>query len=247
MNAVSQQMNFSPINVKLDLDFNKVSQILIEESDEPLVELSQTDSQIKVVPVYAEQGIPGAISQCYVRQSVYLRLLNAANSLPASYKLVVLDSWRPTRVQQYLFDTFKESIRANKPLIGEAELLQKTQEFVAKPNSDVKSPSFHLTGGSVDVTLSDANGQILDMGSLFDEGIPESHTAFLETKQELTHTERMAQTHRRYLYWAMIDQGFTNLDSEWWHYDFGNQLWAYYTGNKRAIYGPTSPKGDISE
>ena len=28
----------------------------------------------------------------------------------------------------------------------------------------------------------------------------------------------------------MLDAGFSNLPSEWWHYDFGDQLWAWHTG-----------------
>ena len=34
------------------------------------------------------------------------------------------------------------------------------------------------------------------------------------------------------------EQGFTNLPSEWWHYDFGDQLWAHYGGHGQALYGP---------
>jgi D-alanyl-D-alanine dipeptidase len=33
----------------------------------------------------------------------------------------------------------------------------------------------------------------------------------------------------------MISAGFTNLPSEWWHYDYGTKFWAYFTGNK-ALY-----------
>lgn len=242
MNDIFKQTNFSPIISRFDVDFNKVSQIKIVENNEALVKLHQNHSEIKVVPIYARQGIPGALSECYVREEVYQRLLSVAQSLAPNYTLIVLDGWRPTCVQQYLFDTLKESIRANSPEIGESELLQRTLEFVALPISNDIAPSFHLTGGSVDVTLSDANGQILDLGSSFDEATPKSHTAYLENREQLIGSDRMAQTNRRRLYWAMLDQGFTNLASEWWHYDFGNQLWAYCSGYKRALYGPTKPK-----
>ena len=36
----------------------------------------------------------------------------------------------------------------------------------------------------------------------------------------------------------MHEADFTNLPSEWWHYDFGDQLWAHYSGNGVARYGP---------
>ncbi|WP_243737176.1 M15 family metallopeptidase [Halomonas ventosae] len=40
------------------------------------------------------------------------------------------------------------------------------------------------------------------------------------------------------LYHAMRGAGFSNLPSEWWHYDFGNQLWAHYGGHPQAHFGP---------
>lgn len=36
--------------------------------------------------------------------------------------------------------------------------------------------------------------------------------------------------------------GFTSLPSEWWHYDYGNQQWAWYRVEERAIYGPMGPE-----
>ena len=40
---------------------------------------------------------------------------------------------------------------------------------------------------------------------------------------------------RRLLYETMINAGFTNLPSEWWHYDYGTKFWGYFTG-KKALY-----------
>ena len=33
----------------------------------------------------------------------------------------------------------------------------------------------------------------------------------------------------------IAEAGFTNLPSEWWHFDYGDKFWAYFTGNT-AIY-----------
>ncbi|WP_445010846.1 M15 family metallopeptidase [Vreelandella stevensii] len=46
------------------------------------------------------------------------------------------------------------------------------------------------------------------------------------------------ECHGRLLYDAMRQQGFTNLPSEWWHFDLGDQLWAHYGGHPHARYGP---------
>jgi len=33
----------------------------------------------------------------------------------------------------------------------------------------------------------------------------------------------------------MIEVGFSNLPSEWWHYEYGDKNWAYIQG-KPAVY-----------
>ena len=222
-------------------DWPAISRIPIATSDEPLVPMSLAPPPIKMFPAYAKQGIPGAVDECYLRESVYRRLLAAARGLPRGIGLIVLDGWRPWRVQQYLFDTLFEAIRERYPNAYEAQLLERTREFVALPSTDPAAPSPHLTGGAVDVTLSDADGLPLDMGTLFDDATPLSHTAYFERLNVSGAHQRRVRDNRRLLYHAMSEQGFTNLPSEWWHFDFGDQLWAYYGDHSQAIYGSTEP------
>ena len=241
MKDFSQRVNCPPVVAAPDVDWSKAGRIPIDRNDEPLVQVCPSRSSISVISSYANQGIPGAISSCYVRQGVYDRLISVARTLPSAYRLVVLDAWRPFSVQQHLFDTLFESIRASHPEFNDTELRNRTLEFVCLPRREEDSPSSHLTGGAVDVTLSDADGHLLDMYTQFDEAVPESYTVFLERYEKLKPKQRRARDNRRLLYWAMLEQGFTNLTSEWWHYDFGDQLWAYYSGKERAFYGVAKP------
>ena len=229
----------SPIPSQAEPHWEMLSRLPIQGSAEPLVPMSLAPSPIRVFPAYAKQGIPGAVAECYVREGVYRRLLAVARSLPLDLNLVVLDGWRPWRVQQYLFDTLYEAIRAHHGDADETQLLTRTREFVSVPSRDPLAPSPHLTGGAVDVTLCDADGLLLDMGTLFDEAIPASHTDYFERQESLDERQARARDHRRLLFHAMHEQGFTNLPSEWWHYDFGDQLWASYGGHGQALYGPT--------
>ncbi|MDN6180573.1 MAG: D-alanyl-D-alanine dipeptidase, partial [Halomonas subglaciescola] len=116
---------------------------------------------------------------------------------------------------------------------GNKTLTTHTREFVSLPSRAPHAPSPHLTGGAVDVTLCDSDGLPLDMGTRFDEAVPESHAAALEGQPFC-----QARENRRLLYHAMGAQGFTNLPSEWWHFDYGDQLWAHYRGESQALYGP---------
>ncbi|MBQ7252055.1 MAG: hypothetical protein IJS32_05580 [Kiritimatiellae bacterium] len=37
--------------------------------------------------------------------------------------------------------------------------------------------------------------------------------------------------------------GFANYPAEWWHFAFGDRLWAACRGKRRAIYGPVEAPG----
>ncbi len=73
------------------------------------------------------------------------------------------------------------------------------------------------------------------MGTEFDFFGERANTAYYEDNASDADSE--ARKNRRILYNLMIDTGFTNLPSEWWHFDYGDKLWAYYTGNEGLYTG----------
>lgn len=86
------------------------------------------------------------------------------------------------------------------------------------------NPSLHNTGGAVDLSLVSEYGDSLDMGTDFDTFEETSWTDYFENKN----SNLIARENRRILYYAMLKAGFTNLTSEWWHYDYGTKFWAYF-------------------
>ncbi|WP_252105986.1 MULTISPECIES: M15 family metallopeptidase [unclassified Halomonas] len=220
-------------------DWPRVNDLAIVDNGERLLPLSLAPAPIRVFPAYSRLGIPGAVDDCFVREGVYRALVTAARSLPKGTGMIVLDGWRPWRVQQYLFETLQEAIAHRYPELDGDALLERTREFVSVPSIEQAAPSPHLTGGAVDVTLCDNIGAPLDMGTLFDEAVPASNTAYFE-RNELNERERRARDNRRLLYHAMRAQGFTNLPSEWWHFDLGDQLWGHYSGQRTVPYGPAA-------
>ncbi|MEA1973540.1 MAG: M15 family metallopeptidase, partial [Candidatus Cloacimonadota bacterium] len=73
--------------------------------------------------------------------------------------------------------------------------------------------------------------------------IEDSKTEFIQDKEiesqklsEQKISEEEALKNRRILYWAMIEEGFENYPDEWWHYSFGDQMWAMLYGNSDAYY-----------
>ncbi len=189
---------------------------------------------------YAEFGMENAVHNCFVRKEVYERLCYVQQSLPEGVKLRIWDAWRPLALQEELYSKYsKRIIRENN--IGhmpEKERNEIISRFISVPDYDVKSPPVHTTGGAVDVTLTDENGNELDMGSKFDEFSEKAETFFYEETKNT-----VIRDNRRILYNSMINAGFTNLPSEWWHYDFGTKFWAYYKKQPALFEGVFDIKG----
>lgn len=87
----------------------------------------------------------------------------------------------------------------------------------------------HQTGGAVDLTLCDSNGILLDMGSEYPVKCPEMVTSF--------HLSPIVNMRRRLLCNVMHKEGFANYPGEWWHFSYGDRLWAAYSYKRYAIYG----------
>jgi D-alanyl-D-alanine dipeptidase len=39
----------------------------------------------------------------------------------------------------------------------------------------------------------------------------------------------------------MIEAGFANTPTEWWHYSWGDQMWARLSGQGAALFGACNP------
>lgn len=216
---------------QMALDWNVAQYISAGTSNEALVPTVTCDHWI-THPIYFQNGMENALPEIWVRNGVYDRLVIAAKALPPEYRLVLLDGWRPKSIQQFLFEKVRAEVALANPSKTDEEIDRETLNFAARASSDPASPSPHITGGAIDVTLSDENGVIQDMGSAFDEVSLKSWTAApVSTGQ----AER-----RTHLLKAMQFAGFTNLPSEWWHFDYGNWVWAWYNKQPSAIYGPTT-------
>lgn len=169
-------------NIKPIDDWKEVK---IEISDEELVPLSQSSSFI-VDPVYYLNGIKGAINECYVRKSIAEMLERASLKLPIGYKFIIWDTWRPVEVQQSLYNQYKKVLSSKHPNTIEEELLAMTQKYVALPSTDVLKPSPHLTGGSVDLSIVDDKGKLLNMGTDFDDLSNKAATRYYEVRGKYT-------------------------------------------------------------
>lgn len=235
----------TPIPKQKPENWEKVRKIEIKNSKEKLVPVDLYPERIINHPEYFIQGINHSLPVCYVRETVYEKLVMVSSLLPPNYKLVIFDAFRPVEVQESLFNKYKNKLKLENPNISEEELIELTLKFVALPSYDEKKPSPHNTGGSVDLSICDDKGRLLKMGTDYDDMSDLAITRFyeekVEKKEKLSEEEEEFLINRRILYHLMNYTEFTNFSNEWWHYDFGNQLWAYHKEESFAIYGRVKP------
>lgn len=203
--------------------------------DEPLVSLS---GDFVVKPFYHRMGIEGALDDCYVRETVKEKLLEAQAYLPEGLKFAVMDGYRPLAVQEYLWNKERRKLQRIYESCMDEMLDEMTSKYVSKPSYDIYNPSVHNTGGAVDLTLITDNGYYLDMGTQFDDFSTSAWTD--EFEDTVLFPE--VKNNRRILYNAMTQAGFTNLPTEWWHFDYGDKFWAYYTGKPQLYKGILVPE-----
>ena len=119
-------------------------------------------------------------------------------------RLCVLDAARPHRVQELFWAHVQGT-----PM----------ERYFANP----ARRSIHSFGMAVDLTLLDAQGRELDMGTGFDDTTELSHPALEDhlAAQGLLRSEHLR--HRALLRHAMQHGGWQGIATEWWHFDFGDR------------------------
>jgi zinc D-Ala-D-Ala dipeptidase len=228
--------------------------IPIAECGEALIEIPQSLA-IALPHTYQALGAPyGNKSPFYLRTGIIDRLEIAQSFLQTihpDWQIKVFDAYRPISVQRFMVEhTLGELAdsqgldRASLSMLQEQELMAQVLQFWAIPSDDPSTPPPHSTGAAVDVTLVDRQGQEINMGSPIDEISDRSFPNYFQTATDPE--ARSIHQHRQLLFQIMNKSGFQRHPNEWWHFSYGDQMWAWLTriesGSETAIahYGATA-------
>lgn len=162
----------------------------------PLVRIAPPEFDVEVALAYAGPGnftgrpvfAPGAEAWLH-RDAADLLARAIALAKPQGLRLRLFDAFRPQAAQWALWN------HAPDP------------EFLADP----RRGSPHSRGVAVDLTLLDAQGRALEMGTPFDDFTPASHHGS-------TAVGVAAQKNRFLLLGLMTAAGWDFYRNEWWHY-----------------------------
>jgi zinc D-Ala-D-Ala dipeptidase len=202
------------------LPLEEIKKIKINETNEPLIEIKETDR----VELFKDHRYLSP----NLRKSAQELLYVAANNLPAGYKLLVVTAYRPIWMQKELYSRRLKQLAIKHPL----KMIFQYSKWKNMVNRYTSPPggSSHQYGGATDVTVIDSNGNRLDMGtSLTDYGIK------VHTENDLITDEQ--RKNRKLLFEAMTKAGFVNYPLEWWHYSYGDRMWAAYSRKTKCFYG----------
>lgn len=208
---------------------NHKIKIPINDGGEPLVDFSAKEFDLE--PMYFKWGHTD-ISIMKAREGAIDKLREAKKLLPQGYNFKIWDGFRTLKVQKILYDDYYNRLKKDHPDFSHEKLCQMVEIFVSPPSHNSEFPAPHNTGGAIDLTIVDENGQELDMGTPFDEFTERAFTNhFFNDSYNEVHKNRMMFKE------IMESVGFANYFEEWWHYSYGDQEWAKTRNEPNAIYG----------
>ncbi|MFA7418300.1 MAG: M15 family metallopeptidase [Melioribacteraceae bacterium] len=178
--------------------FLLISSFAFAQEDTLIVALKSIDSTIVQDVRYATANnftkqVLYPTAKVFLRKIAAEQLAKANDFLNGSHNLriKIFDGFRPLFVQKIMWQILPDD------------------RYVANPAKG----SRHNRGAAVDITLIDAEGNELDMGTPYDDFTERASFASKDVSEK-------AYTNRKLLRDVMIQFGFVPLETEWWHFDF---------------------------
>jgi len=231
--SVSEYRNHYWINMKnknsiILIGDHRVKAIPVIEYGEPLIDLIKNFPDLRVdLERHHVQKKSATIS--FARITVAQKLMDAQKLLPNGILLLIKECHRPMSVQKGFWDNYTLWLKNKYPDWSDEKLYDECSKLNAP--LDVAP---HTTGGAVDLTLTDADGKWLDMGTEFNASPHETAEA---TYTHVDNISDLAKANRKLLIDVMTQVGFVNYPTEWWHWSYGDKYWALNTQQPHAIYG----------
>lgn len=169
-----------------------------------------------------------------VRERVAEAIRQAIAKLPKDYHLAVVEGWRPMHIQRRMYLGIWQRFKEKHPDWSDVKMRRVVNRYTA-PYDSPKVPPPHSTGGAIDVILVRADGSPYDHTTPYDRFDPACYSMDAPgLSVEATRTRQILKE-------IFADTVLTNYPSEYWHWSFGDQGWAYRGGHEAALYAPTAP------
>ncbi len=203
--------------------------VTIHENNERLIEVYE-NKRLKL-----GKGIKSYQPLFFLRESVAERLYNVPNFLSNEFNLVLIEGFRTLESQQQEWDAEFRKIKEDNQGLGVDEIEKRVRLIIAKPSPLAN----HHCGGALDVALEYKDGTRVDMGTTYisQSRDPRDKQKFPMLSPHITDEQIVL---RGILCEAMERAGFVWYPGEWWHYCYGDRMWAVYTHRTSCFYGSVS-------
>ncbi|MER5933559.1 M15 family metallopeptidase [Streptomyces sp. NPDC002054] len=204
----------------------KVAAIPVAECGERLVDVRRDGGSLLVDT--RKQDPADAFA--HLREGVLERLLTAQAMLPPGLRLLFVEGYRPPSLQREYFEEYAGRLRDIHTQWSDEQIHAAASRYVSPPDI---AP--HSAGAAVDLTLADAGGRELDLGTRMNADPEESNGACYTHAVNISEN---ARANRKLLGAVLTAAGLVNYPTEWWHWSFGDRYWALITKEAAARYGP---------
>lgn len=195
----------------------------VADDGSPLISLKGSGFKLEFEPSFMENY------RYLVREAVFDKVGRMSKRLHEQDKMLIIRSaWRSFRHQRLIWDKRVESLRQANPEVHQHELEEMAAYFIAP-----ETESMHSTGGAVDALIRDMRTKgVMDFGT--NDGL----IINLSRKCYPDHPDLTpeATKNRRLLIDLFEEEGFVCDLQEYWHFDYGNVMWAIQNNEACAIY-----------
>ena len=173
-----------------------------------MVDIQQVAPDIRVDLKYATKdnfigaNMYGQLRRAYLHPNLAKALARAQQALTKErpgYRFLIYDAARPQSVQRRMYQA----------VAGTPKKI-----YVAAPERGGR----HNYGVAVDLTIVDASGKPLDMGSSFDHFGEEAHLGNEEARVRASIFNKEVPANRSLMRRLLGAEGLRPYDKEWWHY-----------------------------
>ena len=140
---------------------------------------------------------------------------------------MIYEAYRSRARQHELWAPVFAKIIATHPKWTAEQHYTETSRWVSPPDG---FGSGHQAGAALDITLATTERKPLNMGTDM-----QAFTPLTPTASDVPDTARQ---NRDLLVNTLQAQGLINYPDEWWHFSYGDRLWAEVTGRTQAFFAP---------
>ena len=195
-----------------------------------MIKVTERETPVDMVEFVETERLflnPLVASDWRIRRVVRDKVVACSERLPDGLCLMIFEAFRPRSRQWELWQPVYQQILEEHPDWSKEQVYEEASRWVAPPDG---FGSGHQAGAAIDVKLAMADRTELDFG-----GPMKGLSGLAPTDWPVS---PIVRKNRDMLVAALHGVGMVNYPDEWWHFCYGDRLWAEITNRNEAFFAP---------